>query len=1541
MKRHLLFILSIGLLLLLTACGRGGPEGEYLTTYIEVPAGTAALDATLSFDAEALEFLGAASAQEGVMVEANAQAARLKLAAVTVAPQGKRLALVSFKIKQGTAEPTLQSAQAYSVEGAPLAGVTLRSERGEENLAEGYSSAALTTQAIVVEDLTLEASFAERLLGDVIPDADDNVANDINSLDALGILQLATGGVADPSDLQKYLADLDTSRAVNSIDAQIALLKATNNSLEATLRATPDALELDVGETGLILAGNAGNQPLSITLPQVAGVSITQVGGIDGQTAAYEVTPESSAQSGLITLSAGNAGQKIITLIVSEPADIPSITLTTPTEGAVISGESVDVFWEITLKESDDHVHVYVDGEKKEGSVDYKNPYTLDFADKNIEPGQHVLEVRVSDKDHNEYTNPAASDSINFTLQAAPTVGDVLYRVNVGGPELTAGDNGPDWGADTGQFGDAGNSPYLTANSTGGSTYSGNSGSAHSGAINTSDASIPAGTPAAMFNTERYDTSAAPEMQWEFPVAAGTIVEVRLYFAELFNGVDAAGERVFDVEVEGAVPTAFDDVDPFAIAGAKGAFVRSHTLTVTDGTLDIDFIHGVENPAIKGIEIVASDGSTGNTPPQLGALPDRTDAEDTMPDLAIPATDVDGDNLTYSATGLPSGLSVVDTTNGHIGGTIAQGAAADSPYTVTVSVTDGAATVQKSFAWTVTPPSSAAALIKVNSGGGLFASTFTGGAFQIENTGDVAISSVAFNLSTALLPDVVFDPTGTAGDSGAKCLTPNSGASAVGFVAPTNPCTDPFSQPHNGSSSADGFDSLSASFTDFGAGEMFTFSVDIDPTSIKNDTSTGDAGSISGLELIGSTVTVSFADGTTLSTTLWDEGSLGGSQAVVAASPPASLTLSVDGVSVPATVASANQTLLLNGPANANVSVLRVDARLYIDAGGGGYDIDPFEANEVLAKELYSGTLSGSGTLSLPVTLTQTASPNAGPDAGLNHFIAVVEGSDGQTSATSNVVVLELDPDGDPAALVQVNAGAGLFTSTFNNSSFQITNTGDSDIQRVTIDASTSFLPDVVFDPVGKAGDSGAKCLTLNGGSDGGTGLSTPSSGSNACTVPFSQPHNGANDEEGYDVLTLEFTDFNPGETLSFGVDMDPTSIKGDQSTGDAGSISGFEIIGATVTVEFVGGEVTSSLWDEGSLGGSQAVVKPGAPTTLSINVANVSLDNGKAAVSDAAQTLTLSGPANATVTLLRADARLYIDSGAPGGGVGYDIDAFEANEVLAKELYTTTLNSGGDGNINVTLSQTSSPNAGPDAGLNHFIAVVTGSGEQTSLTSNVIVLDYTPDGGNGGGTTGAFIEQNGLVVIEMESGDAPSNWQEETSFGGTGGSYLRYDGNNHFNNPGIDTIEYQVDITQTGTYRFQWRNAFGAGNDPTEHNDAWLKIEADSFYGKQGSSIVCPKGYNANENSCTSSAPNGAGSNGWFKVYRSGGSLGAWSWTANTSDDDAHQIFADFDAPGTYTILVSGRSAEHAIDRMVLYHSSVGTGTATNTSQPESPRTN
>jgi len=206
----------------------------------------------------------------------------------------------------------------------------------------------------------------------------------------------------------------------------------------------------------------------------------------------------------------------------------------------------------------------------------------------------------------------------------------------------------------------------------------------------------------------------------------------------------------------------------------------------------------------------------------------------------------------------------------------------------------------------------------------------------------------------------------------------------------------------------------------------------------------------------------------------------------------------------------------------------------------------------------------------------------------------------------------------------------------------------------------------------------------------------------------------------------------------------------------------------------------------------------------------------------------------------------------------------------------------------------------------------------------------------------GTYLENNGLIVIEMESTDAPSPWQEKSGDEAIGG-YLEWGGSNNFNTPGQGLISIRVAISNPGMYRFIWRNSIREGTDSTESNDSWLKILADNFYGYRESddSTVCPRDQ-PSSNRCSGGAPNGSSKDGWFKVFRSGGPTLTWFWRSFTSDRDGHLIFADFDRVGEYEIQISGRSQHHAIDRLVLFRSgnasdNVLENFATDSARPES----
>ena len=101
-------------------------------------------------------------------------------------------------------------------------------------------------------------------------------------------------------------------------------------------------------------------------------------------------------------------------------------------------------------------------------------------------------------------------------------------------------------------------------------------------------------TPA-LYLAERYSMTS-----FSYPVANGSYL-VKLHFAETFEGITGAGQRVFSFNVQGKD---FKDLDLYAKVGPQKAYIESVPIKVTDGKVHITFTPNIENPEINGIEII-------------------------------------------------------------------------------------------------------------------------------------------------------------------------------------------------------------------------------------------------------------------------------------------------------------------------------------------------------------------------------------------------------------------------------------------------------------------------------------------------------------------------------------------------------------------------------------------------------------------------------------------------------------------------------------------------------------------------------------------------------------------------------------------------------------------------------------------------------------------------------------------------------------------------------------------------------------------------
>jgi hypothetical protein len=129
-----------------------------------------------------------------------------------------------------------------------------------------------------------------------------------------------------------------------------------------------------------------------------------------------------------------------------------------------------------------------------------------------------------------------------------------------------------------------------------GNVWQADTGFADGETIARSDLAIKGTKDQGIYQAERYSMTA---FTWKLPNGKYT---VKLHFAETYEGITGAGQRVFSYKVG---TREFKDFDVFAKSGGFAtAYIETVETTVTDGKLDITFTPNVENPEINGIEII-------------------------------------------------------------------------------------------------------------------------------------------------------------------------------------------------------------------------------------------------------------------------------------------------------------------------------------------------------------------------------------------------------------------------------------------------------------------------------------------------------------------------------------------------------------------------------------------------------------------------------------------------------------------------------------------------------------------------------------------------------------------------------------------------------------------------------------------------------------------------------------------------------------------------------------------------------------------------
>ena len=214
-------------------------------------------------------------------------------------------------------------------------------------------------------------------------------------------------------------------------------------------------------------------------------------------------------------------------------------------------------------------------------------------------------------------------------------------------------------------------------------------------------------------------------------------------------------------------------------------------------------------------------------------------------------------------------------------------------------------------------------------------------------------------------------------------------------MSPINACTEPYSSNKDG-----GYTTISLEFNHFAPGESFSFGTGINPTSIKNASSIGQADSISGLELSGAKVTIYFDDGNTFTTELFPDGSEAGSKSCLNKQIKTSPTITLaGGAELPQRSLEDTLDLDIYGDANTLLKLFGIESALL---GENGNDIDPFESNTAESITEYFVILDHIGHANLPVQLSNTS-----VNGGYNHIIAASEddstGCNGRVSISAPI----------------------------------------------------------------------------------------------------------------------------------------------------------------------------------------------------------------------------------------------------------------------------------------------------------------------------------------------------------------------------------------------------------------------------------------------------------------------------------------------------------------------------------------------------------
>lgn len=150
-----------------------------------------------------------------------------------------------------------------------------------------------------------------------------------------------------------------------------------------------------------------------------------------------------------------------------------------------------------------------------------------------------------------------------------------------------------------------------------------------------------------------------------------------------------------------------------------------------------------------------------------------------------------------------------------------------------------------------------------------------------------------------------------------------------------------------------------------------------------------------------------------------------------------------------------------------------------------------------------------------------------------------------------------------------------------------------------------------------------------------------------------------------------------------------------------------------------------------------------------------------------------------------------------------------------------------------------------------------------------------------------AWQAENRNLMVEIENVPPAGNWIVQTTYPGYAGeSYYRWNGPNHFNQPGNGVLTYEIEVHVEGRYELRIHNRH-EHPDSTLENDCWVRMDGGP----------------------------------WIKLYSNGsGTVAQWNWKSRFEIGSAHSDAGWDLTVGRHTFEISGRSWGFQIDRFNFF---------------------